>query len=450
MTFSSCNPATGVGFYSRPAWTPAQLDSSILTLRAAQRDWRRLPVAGRGHALRALSQQLLAHVDELAALISSEVGKLVGECRAEVEKSARLCHYYADLAPELLAAQEIPTLASRSGVSFEPLGLVLAVMPWNYPVWQVLRFAVPALAAGNACLVKPAPSVPLTTERLLALVRAAGVDALDVAWIDTSLVEAAIAGCDAVAFTGSTQTGRRIAELAGRHIKKSVLELGGSNPCIVLADADIALAAEEAAHSRFRDAGQSCNAAKRMVVVPEIAEDFLQAFLAATRRLQPGSPGDASTTLAPLARADLRDTLHAQVLDACAHGARCLLGGVLPEGPGFFYPATVLDQVSPACRVWREETFGPVASVLRAASDLDAIRLANDTPFGLGASIYSADIERAQALAAELEVGSVFINRHTSSDLRLPFGGVKASGYGRELSEFGLYEFVNVKTYWQR
>ena len=229
-----------------------------------------------------------------------------------------------------------------------------------------------------------------------------------------------------------------------------MLELGGSNPCIVLADADIALAAEEAAHSRFRDAGQSCNAAKRMVLAPEIAEDFLQAFLDVARRLQSGDPRDPATTLAPLARADLRDALHQQVIDARAHGARCLLGGELPDGPGFFYPATVLDQISPACRVWREETFGPVASVLRANSDLDAIRLANDTPFGLGASIYSADVERAQALAAELEVGSVFINRHTSSDLRLPFGGVKASGYGRELSEFGLYEFVNVKTYWQR
>ncbi len=227
-------------------------------------------------------------------------------------------------------------------------------------------------------------------------------------------------------------------------------QLAGSNPCIVLADADIALAAEEAAHSRFRDAGQSCNAAKRMIVVPDIAEAFLQAFLAAARRQQPGNPLDPDTTLAPLARADLRTALHEQVCDAVAHGARCLLGGELPDGPGFFYPATVLDQVTPACRVWREETFGPVATVLRAQSDADAIRLANDTPFGLGASLYSADLDRAQALAAELEVGSVFINRHTSSDLRLPFGGVKASGYGRELSEFGLYEFVNVKTYWQR
>ncbi|MEN9986692.1 MAG: hypothetical protein RI925_2194 [Pseudomonadota bacterium] len=450
MTFVSCNPATGAVFFTRPAWTPAQLDHHLDALRAAQLHWRRQSVAVRCATLLALSQQLLAHRDELARLISSEVGKLIGECQAEVEKSAKLCHYYAELAPQLLAAQEIPTLASRSGVSFEPLGLVLAVMPWNYPVWQVLRFAVPALAAGNGCLVKPAPSVPQTSQRLLELVREAGIDALDMAWIDTPLVEHAIIRCDAVAFTGSTRTGSRMAELAGRHIKKSVLELGGSNPCIVLADADIALAAEEAAHSRFRDAGQSCNAAKRMIVVPDIAEAFLQAFLAAARRQQPGNPLDPDTTLAPLARADLRTALHEQVCDAVAHGARCLLGGELPDGPGFFYPATVLDQVTPACRVWREETFGPVATVLRAQSDADAIRLANDTPFGLGASLYSADLDRAQALAAELEVGSVFINRHTSSDLRLPFGGVKASGYGRELSEFGLYEFVNVKTYWQR
>ncbi len=450
MIFQSCNPATGVVDFTRPAWTPAQLESCLAQMRVAQRTWRTTPVEDRCGGLLRLSQLLLAHQAPLAEAICAEVGKLLPECHAEVEKAARLCHYYAEVAPSLLTPQAIPTLASRSGVSFDPLGVVLAVMPWNYPVWQVLRFAVPALAAGNGCLVKPAPSVPQTSAYLAELVAEAGIAPFAMAWLAPAQVETAIVGCDAVAFTGSTQTGSHIAALAGRHIKKSVLELGGSNACIVLADADVPLAAHEAALSRFRDAGQSCNAAKRMIIVPEIAEAFIAAFVAEARSLVCGDPTDPRTTLAPLARADLRRLVAAQVEDALLHGAVDVLGSPCPTGAGFFYPATVLDHVSPACRVYHEEVFGPVATVLRAKDEADAIRLANDTPFGLGASIYSADLAKAEALAAELEVGSVFINRHTSSDVRLPFGGVKASGYGRELSEFGLYEFVNVKTYWQR
>ena len=369
----------------------------------------------------ALSQQLLAHADELAGLISSEVGKVVGRVPRRGGKIRQAVPLLRRLAPELLATQEIPTLASRSGVSFEPLGLVLAVMPWNYPVWQVLRFAVPALAAGNACLVKPAPSVPLTTERLLALVRAAGIDALDVAWIDTPQVEAAIAASMPSRSPARRHTGRRIAELAGRHIKKSVLELGGSNPCIVLADADIALAAEEAAHSRFRDAGQSCNAAKRMVLAPEIAEDFCRRFgcrppLAVWRPARPGHHAGAAGPRRPARRP-------APTSDRRPRPRRALpAGGELPDGSGFSTrPPCWIRSAPPAG--WARRNLWPGGQRAARPPDLDAIRLANDTPFGLGASIYSADVERAQALAAELEVGSVFINRHTSSDLRLPFGG---------------------------
>ena len=450
MSFASVNPATGQAVANHPSWDLPTLQRQLTQLRETAHPWRRTPVSERARYLARLGEVLDQHRSELAALISQEVGKLLAEAEAEVEKSARLCHYYAELAPSLLAAKNIPTLASRSGVSFEALGVVFAVMPWNYPVWQALRFAVPALAAGNACWVKPAPSVPASSQRLAELVHEAGIAAFDMAWIEPDLVETAIAASDAVAFTGSTTTGRHIAALAGRHLKKSVLELGGSNPCIVLKDADIALAASEAAQSRFRDAGQSCNAAKRMIVVPEIADAFIEQFLAEAARRQTGNPADPRTTLAPLHRADLRDQLHAQKVDAVANGAQCLFGGERPDGEGFFYPATVLDHVNPNCRVYHEEVFGPMASILRATDEADAIRLANDTPFGLGAAIYSADIDRATALAAEIEAGSVFVNRHTSSDLRLPFGGVKASGYGRELSEFGLYEFVNVKTFWQR
>jgi len=448
--FTSCNPATAEVVFTRPGWSQAQLDDALQRLKRAQTSWAALSVSQRAERMLQLAVQLETHREQLAALVTLEVGKRTAECLAEIDKSAQLIRYYAELAPSLLAPQSIPTQASQSGVAFEALGCVLAVMPWNYPIWQLLRFAVPALMAGNTCLVKPAPSVPQCTQLLLELVHGAGLDCLDIAWIDHELVEEAIRRSDAVAFTGSTHTGRIIASLAGKHLKKTVLELGGSNPFIVLADADVEAAAQDAVNSRFRDAGQSCNAAKRMIVVPEIAEQFVAAFVAAASALRPGDPRDPATTLSPLTRADLREALHAQVLDACHQGTSLLLGGQLPPAPGFFYPATVLDHVHAGCRVYHEEVFGPVASILRARDEADAIHLANDTPFGLGASIYTADTTHGWELARQLEVGSVFLNRHTSSDLRLPFGGVKASGYGRELSEFGLYEFVNVKTYWQK
>ncbi|MCG9114550.1 aldehyde dehydrogenase family protein [Laribacter hongkongensis] len=450
MNYHSCNPATGEVVHTRASWSADRLAGCLDALREAQSRWHALPVEARCERLRRLGDGLLAARTTLAPLITLEVGKLLAEADAEIEKTARLCHYYADLAPPLLRPQSIPTAASRSGVSFEPLGLVFAVMPWNYPVWQAMRFAVPALAAGNACLVKPAPTVPQSSHLLLELARDAGLDVFDLAWIDNPDAEAAIAASNGLAFTGSTATGRHLATLAGRHLKKSVLELGGSNPVIVLKDADVELAAREAATSRFRDAGQSCNAAKRMILVPEIADAFIEAFMHEVARRRTGDPCDPATQLAPMHRADLRQTLHEQVEDAVAHGARLLCGGRLPAGAGFYYPATVLENVPPAARLYREEAFGPVASLYRVDNEADAVRVANDTPYGLGATIYSADDDRAARLAARLEVGSVFINRHTSSDLRLPFGGVKDSGYGRELSEFGLYEFVNVKTFWQR
>lgn len=448
--FTSCNPASGEVVFTRPAQPADSLPPQLSHLRHAQQAWSHLDTAARAAHLLRFADRLAASRHALAALVSLEVGKLERECLAEIDKSVQLIRYYADLAPTLLASKDIATGASKSGVAFEPLGLVLAIMPWNYPIWQVLRFAIPALMAGNACLVKPAPSVPQCSALLLAIARAAGVDVLDIAWLDHDSVEDAIRGCDAVAFTGSTGTGRQIAALAGRHLKKTVLELGGSNPFIVLADADVEAAAFEAAHSRFRDAGQSCNAAKRMIVVPEIADAFIEHFLQHVAALVPGHPADAATTLAPLTRADLRESLHTQVLDAVANGAQLLAGGLMPHGAGFYYPATVLDHVTPRCRVYHEEVFGPVASILRARDTAHAIALANDTPFGLGATIFSADTEAAWQWGREINAGAVFINRYTSSDLRLPFGGVKASGYGRELSEFGLYEFVNVKTYWQK
>ena len=433
--------------FERPPQNWAAFLQELHDLRQQQAVFAALPVTARTAKLNAFADRLAAQRNRLATMVSEEVGRCLRECEAELDKSVELIRYYARLAPELLAHKTIATQASLSQVRFEPLGVVLAVMPWNYPVWQVLRFAIPALCTGNACVVKPAPSVARVSAALFEL-----IDDLPIlpAWLNNDDVLKAIEATDALAFTGSTHTGRKLAAHAGLHLKKTVLELGGSNALIVLPDADLAQAAKDACYSRFRDAGQSCNAAKRIIITDEVAEAFIPLLLAECARLKMGHPLDNTTTLAPLHRADLRQRLHEQVQDALANGAVALCGGVLPDGEGWFYPATVLDNVNPACRVYHEEVFGPVAVLLRARDAEHAIVLANDNPFGLGASIYSQDEAAAWHYAEKLQTGAVFINRHTSSDLRLPFGGVKASGYGRELSEFGLYEFVNVKSYWQK
>ena len=433
--------------FERPPQNWAAFLQELHDLRQQQAVFAALPVTARTAKLNAFADRLAAQRNRLAIMVSEEVGRCLRECEAELDKSVELIRYYARLAPELLAHKTIATQASLSQVRFQPLGVVLAVMPWNYPVWQVLRFAIPALCTGNACVVKPAPSVARVSAALFEL-----IDDLPIlpAWLNNDDVLKAIEATDALAFTGSTHTGRKLAAHAGLHLKKTVLELGGSNALIVLPDADLAQAAKDACYSRFRDAGQSCNAAKRIIITDEIAEAFIPLLLAECARLKMGHPLDNTTTLAPLHRADLRQRLHEQVQDALANGAVALCGGVLPDGEGWFYPATVLDNVNPACRVYHEEVFGPVAVLLRARDAEHAIALANDNPFGLGASIYSQDEADAWHYAEKLQTGAVFINRHTSSDLRLPFGGVKASGYGRELSEFGLYEFVNVKSYWQK
>lgn len=445
--FRSVRVPGGETLFEREPQTWTEFADGLEELKRRQQAFAALPVNRRTAELLKFADRLQEKRDDLARMVCEEVGRCLRECRAELDKSVELIRYYAYLAPELLAHKTIATQASLSQVRFEPLGVVLAVMPWNYPVWQVLRFAVPALCAGNACVVKPAPSVARVSKALLDL---AGNLPLQTAWLGHEDIEQAVAACDALAFTGSTATGRHLAALAGKYLKKSVLELGGSNAFIVLPDADLAQAAKDACYSRFRDAGQSCNAAKRIIVADGIADAFIALFLAECAKLKTGDPMAEETTLAPLHSRRLRDTLHEQVLDAAANGAEILCGGVLPEGGGNFYPATVLDKVTPECRVYREEVFGPAAVLLRARDAEHALALANDNPFGLGASIYTADEPAAWRYAERLQTGAVFINRHTSSDLRLPFGGVKASGYGRELSEFGLYEFVNVKSYWQK
>lgn len=432
----------------RPVSCLADFERDLQHLRGLQDAWSHLKITERTAMLLSLAQRIATAKHSLAEAVCLEVGRCLRECEAEIDKTVDLIRYYAKLAPELLDAKTITTQASLSQVRFEPLGLVLAVMPWNYPVWQIMRFAIPALCAGNGCVVKPAPSVAQVTAQLMALVE--DTIPLQAAYLAHEDVEYAIAHTDALAFTGSTDTGRYLASLAGKHIKKCVLELGGSNAFIVLDDANVQQAAQDVVYSRFRDAGQSCNAAKRLIVTPAIADKVIEQVVVLTEQLVMGDPMRPETTLAPLHTQALQHKAHAQVQDAVAHGATALCGGNLPTGTGYFYPATVLDGVNHACRVYREEVFAPVLSILRAQDEAHAIELANDTCFGLGAAVYSEDAEHAWELAKQLQAGSVFINRHTSSDLRLPFGGIKQSGFGRELSEFGLYEFVNVKSYWQK
>lgn len=433
--------------WQRPCNDWHQGEKQLSTLRQLQKTWEYLPVTERTEKLSIFAEKLFNEKENLSQMICEEVGRCLSECRAELDKSIDLIRYYSHLAPELLSRKTIATQARLSQVAFEPLGTVFAVMPWNYPVWQILRFAIPALCAGNACWVKPAPTVGRISEALFNLMD----DDLPckLAWLSHQDVPQAISSCDALAFTGSAQTGKHLAAIAGANLKKCVLELGGSNAFIVLSDADLKVAAADACHSRFRDAGQSCNAAKRIILVDEIADKFLEYFLSNCRKLTAGNPQDSSTSLALLHLPQAPSQMQSLVDDAISKGAKCLLGGQLIAGQSY-YPATVLDKVSQNARVAQEEVFGPIASIMRAKNIEHVIELSNDTPFGLGACIYSANIDRAWDIARKLNVGSVFINRHTSSDLRLPFGGVKASGFGRELSEFGLYEFVNVKTYWQK
>lgn len=448
-TFVSYEAVSGQKLFERAADSLDELAARLDALRAAQQQWAGLPESRRTEGLRALTRLLGDRKAEFAQAVCREVGRTLRECEAEIDKTLMLLDYYAVLAPKLLQPKPIATQAAHSEVRFEPLGVVFAVMPWNYPVWQVLRFAVPALCAGNACWFKPAPSVGLVSQMLHECAQEAGLP-LQAAWAAHSDVETLISYSDGLAFTGSSATGRHLAALAGRHLKKTVLELGGSNAFIVLDDADLAIAAADAAYARFRDAGQSCNAAKRIIVTEQIADEFTALFLKECSAWRCGAPWHPETTLAPLHAPAVLETLEAQIADALAHGAHCLLGGVCADKEARYFPATVMSAISPQCRMFHEEVFGPVAALYRVPDARAAVNLANATPFGLGASIYSADTEGAWALAAQLQAGSVYINRHTSSDVRMPFGGVKDSGFGRELSEFGLYEFVNVKTYWQK
>ena len=454
MRFKSINPANGQQLQEYPAWDDARLEQALRTAADRVRAWQALPMAERCALLAAAAEVLRSDRDRLASLMTSEMGKLRKEALAEVEKCAWVCEFYAERASEFLADEIIASDASRSYVAYQPLGTVLAVMPWNFPLWQVFRFAAPALAAGNTALLKHASNVPGCAIALEGLFRDAGFP--EGVFLTLMIGHDQVAGViadprvHAVTLTGSDSAGRRVAAAAGRHLKKTVLELGGSDPFVVLDDADLELAVKNAVAARFLNAGQSCIAAKRFIVTDPVADNFVARFKAAVGALRMGDPGDDSTTLAPMARWDLRDDLHRQVQDSIDGGAVAVIGCEIPAGPGAFYPPSILDRVQPGTRAWCEELFGPVATVIRVRDQDEAVRVANESPYGLGASVWTQDVRRGERVALRIQAGACFVNAMVKSDPRLPFGGVKASGYGRELSRQGIQEFCNAKTVWLR
>jgi succinate-semialdehyde dehydrogenase / glutarate-semialdehyde dehydrogenase len=440
MTFLSVDPSNGERFREYPAWDAAELERALERGTAAAAAWAAMPVVARSLLLAPAAEVLLAHRDEFAELMRREMGKQLAEARAEIEKCAACCRYYAEAAPAMLADEVVGTDAKKSLMAYQPLGLLLAVMPWNFPFWQVIRAAAPALAAGNVVVLKHADNVTGCALALEEVFRAAGFPAgvFQTLLIPIPMVDGVIRDprVKAVTLTGSERAGVAVGRAAGESLKKCVLELGGSDACVVLEDADLKLAAETGVRARYQNAGQSCIAAKRFILVDEIADAFLKEFRSCAEAL----------TLAPLARVDLRDSLHAQVEDALAKGATALLGCVKPSGKGAFYPASILDRIRPGMRAWSEELFGPVASVIRVKDEAEALAVANGSSFGLGGSVWTKDIKRGEAFARRLECGSAFVNSMVKSDPRLAFGGIKKSGYGRELSHHGIHEFVNIKT----
>ena len=452
MAFQSINPCTGEILHTYEAWNSDQIESALRQVAAATPLWAATPLTQRCDLLRKAAAILRSRKDAMARLITLEMGKLNSESLAEVEKCALGCEYYAQHAAEFLRDEVIATDAGKSYVAYQPLGTVLAVMPWNFPFWQVFRFAAPALAAGNTGVLKHASNVPQCALAIEAIFKEAGFPdgVFRTLMIRAADVKSVIEDprITAVTLTGSEPAGRSVAATAGDNIKKSVLELGGSDAFIVLEDADLTDTVKNAVISRFLNGGQSCIAAKRFIVVEAIADQFVQAFKAAVQTLKSGDPLNPGTTLAPLARADLRDDLHRQVQDSIAAGAIAVAGCEPVPGPGAFYQASILDHVKPGMRAYDEELFGPVAIVIRAKDEADALRIANDSRFGLGGSVWTRDPARGEHIARQLQCGAAFVNGFVKSDPRLPFGGVKASGYGRELSHHGMHEFVNAKTVW--
>ena len=445
----SINPVTGALLAEWPEHDAADVERRLTRAAEAFVDWKTRPMAERGALLVAMADRLEAELPLLARTMTDEVGKPLTESVGEVQKCALVCRHYAAHAAALLAPTQVDAAAQESLVRYDPIGVVLAIMPWNFPYWQVFRFAAPALMAGNVLLIKHAPNTQGCAEQIVRIARESGLPdgCLQLLRVDVPQIAAVIADprIAAVTLTGSERAGRSVASIAGQHLKRTVLELGGSDPFIVLADADLDLTVAQAVKARCLNAGQTCCAAKRFIVEQPIAEAFVRRFTEAMAALRVGDPLDPETEMGSLARADLLENLDSQVKRSVDAGATVLTGGHRIGDTGHFYAPTVLTNVPPDCPAAREELFGPVAAVFVAKDVADAVRLANDTDFGLAASVWTEDRDKARALVPLLDAGVVFINKMPGSDPRLPFGGVKASGYGRELGVAGIREFVNVK-----
>jgi len=453
MKIESINPVTGQLLKSYNEMPTATVEKIVDDAHHAFLSWREVIFAERGRLMKRAGSVLRVNREKYSQTMSREMGKPISQARGEVDKCAWVCDYYADHAEEFLRDRPIDTGEGKTFISYQPLGVAFAIMPWNFPFWQVLRFAVPAMMAGNAALLKHSPNVPESALEIEGIFREAGFPAglFRTLLVDVPAVEPIIADprVRMVSLTGSVRAGRSVSEIAGRYLKKTVLELGGSDPYVVLADADLEKAVSVCVTSRLINSGQSCIAAKRFIVVKELVESLTTRLVEEMKSKIMGDPMDEATDIGPMAREDLRTALHEQVTKSVEGGATLLLGGELPDGPGYFYGPTVLGNVRPGVPAYGEELFGPVAAVIEAADEEEAIRIANDTSYGLGGAVFTNDTQRGQEIAARrIDSGNVFVNAFVKSDPRVPFGGVKDSGHGRELSWFGIQEYVNIKTVW--
>lgn len=447
----SINPATEEIIESFEEHSAEEVASILGDADKAQKNWSLTDFSYRSVLMKQAAGQLRQNVEKYARRMTLEMGKSIQSARAEVEKCAWVCDYYADESEPFLRSEPISTDASESYIAYRPLGVILAVMPWNFPLWQVFRFAAPALMAGNGGILKHASNVTGCAMDIEEVFQIAGFppNLFRTLKIGSSGVAGVIENpvIKAVTLTGSGTAGRAVAEKAGSELKKTVLELGGSDPYVILEDADLDESAKTCVASRLINAGQSCIAAKRFIVVESVLKEFEKMVVSLMKQKKMGNPLHEETDLGPQARKDLRDELHEQVVESIAKGAKCLLGGEIPKGKGAFYPPTILTNVTKGMPAYDEELFGPVAAIISARDEKEAIEIANDSPFGLGSAVFTKDIERGKRIAEkELEAGCSFVNQFVKSDPRLPFGGIKESGYGRELSCFGIREFVNIKT----
>ncbi|HCD52885.1 MAG TPA: succinate-semialdehyde dehydrogenase [Balneolaceae bacterium] len=447
------NPATGKTISEYEETPFSEIETIIERANSAQRSWKEESFESRATYLKKIAELLKDRKQALAELMAEEMGKPLSQGVGEAEKCAWVCEYYAEHAEKFLSEESVETDATKSYVAFNPLGVVLAIMPWNFPFWQLFRFAAPALMAGNGALLKHSANTTGSALMIEEIIHQAGIpkDLFRTIIVDNEHMKPVIQhnGIAAVTLTGSTRAGKIVASQAGESLKKSVLELGGSDPYIVLKDADIQKAAETCVTSRLINSGQSCIAAKRFIVEEPVYDEFLEAVKEEMSKKTVGDPFDDQTEVGPMARVDLRDELHDQVQRSINAGAKPVLGCEKPTGDGAYYPVSILADVTPGMPAFDEELFGPVAAVIKASDEREAVTLANNSEYGLGAAIFSGDVEKAENLAANyLEAGCCFVNSFVKSDPRVPFGGIKNSGYGRELGLYGIREFVNTKTVW--